>query len=126
LVWENLIRKIGEHPWVGSGFNKTLVYDNMIYVIAPAKHIHEGWTYNHNDFLSFGMYLGVPALICILWFAGSMIKRSWNSVMLIPALAIVLLCSFQMTMFDIGKASIILAIIVLIILHTTNKGEQYA
>jgi hypothetical protein len=125
LLWGAMIKDIISHPWVGMGFNKTLSFDNM-HLIKNIGGVVYGWTYNHNDFLNLGAFLGIPALIFSLCFAGSMSRRTFHSVMIIPVIALILLCFFQMTMFEIGKASIILVMLSLIIIHTLKKGERYA
>jgi hypothetical protein len=121
LVWGLMVKDIVKHPFVGSGFLQVLGFENMRYVI---KENHMGWTYNHNDFLSFTAFLGLPALVALGWFTVATLKRTVNSIAIIPAIGLILLCSFQMTMFEIGKASIILVMLSLIILHTIKEGER--
>jgi hypothetical protein len=118
LVWGELLSQIKHHPWIGSGFNHTLFPDNMIYVNLRAY----GWTFRHNDILSIGAYLGVVALLLIVWFLIQSIRKIGVSLWLIPFLTIVLTSFFQMTMFSPDKA-VICIVICAVCVKETYKGE---
>jgi hypothetical protein len=117
-VWGQMILDMVKHPLFGTGFNNTLMPDNMTYV-NNILNTEYGWLYRHNDFLSIGAYLGVPALIFIGLWVITLIKRTINSVYVIPILAIVLTCFFQMTVFDPDKA-----VICLVLTGICIKGEK--
>jgi len=109
-VWIQLCKEILKHPFVGSGFNKYLLPDNMIWVEKIGT-IEYGWLFRQNDYLSIGAFLGFPILIPIIGFISTLImkfKKSWK---IIPILSFVLVCFFQITMFEPYKAFIIVTIL---------------
>lgn len=96
-------------PWfaslIGRGFSRYLMgeytwVDKDVY----------GWVYNQNDLLHLGMCLGPLALIFALWFIIKTMKGIGLRLELIPFLAIMIACSFQLTMFTPEKAGICLII----------------
>jgi len=92
--------------WVfGNGFCKFL-WGNM--VSMPEKGWN--WLYRQNDILSFGNYLGVPALILLTFFILSSLKVIGKKPALIGFLAIVIICWFQMTMFYPDKGALCLLV----------------
>jgi hypothetical protein len=107
ILWRELIRQIIEHPIIGTGFNHTLYPDNMVWV----RENNYGWLWRHGDFLSIGAYLGISALLLVLWFTVDTLIKMGKSIYLIPILTIVLTSCFQMTMFSPDKAAICLVII---------------
>lgn len=94
LVWQQLIKGIKSHPFVGNGFCEYL-WGNMTW-IEPDKF---GWAYRHNDYLSIGGYLGIPALIFAAWFVIDTCLKIRIRPLLIVFMAIAITCFFQMTMF---------------------------
>jgi hypothetical protein len=118
-VWGKMIASICQHPFVGVGFNKYLNFDNMAYCSADKGRL--GWTYLHNDYLNIGTVLGVPALLAALFFVYEMISLSRKSYMVILLIAIALTSFFQITMFQIDKASIVLILIALAVVRAKNK-----
>jgi hypothetical protein len=117
VVWQELLWQIKEHPLVGTGFNRTLNPDNMVYV-RPDDY---GWLYRHNDILSLTAYLGIIAGILLLWFIAQSFKQIGTSIYLIPFLAIILISLFQMTFFTPDKGALCLLIGSISIMETYKK-----
>lgn len=114
-IFDNLLHQIVQHPFVGTGFNKTLSYDNMVF------HPYWGWLYRHNDYLSIGAFIGVASTLLIIAFIVSSLKRIRTSIYLIPFLIIVIMCMFQMTMFKVDKAISCILITSLCLAQTTRE-----
>jgi hypothetical protein len=122
-VWGQMIRSVSDHPWVGIGFNHYLTPDNMVFCHKLGLPYY-GWIYAQNDYLNLAMLLGVPALAGALWFTGEALwqaRRTWR-VVLVAALAVT--SCFQITMFQLDKASIILVILAWAIVQSKNKEEK--
>ena len=83
-------RLLGNYTWV----------DNDIY----------GWCYNMNDFLSLGKFLGPITIVLLIWFFTISIKKIGVQLALIPFMAIIIICNFQMTMYDPARAGLFLVI----------------
>ena len=120
LIWGKLWADIVSHPFVGTGFNKTLNPDHMIYVPEGLN----WWILRHNDFMSIGAYLGIPAIVFIVWFAISLLKKTRLTIWFIPIMSLILLCTFQMTMFEAAKAMSCLLIIGITVINTEDKDEK--
>jgi hypothetical protein len=117
FVVEELSRQISAHPFVGTGYNKTLSYDNML--LSPVM----GWVYRHNDFLSIATYIGIPALVFLVVFIGEVFFNTKGTAFMIIPLAFVITCFCQMTAFYAEKA---LAIIILTGWSVVKSKERYA
>jgi len=120
-AWVELLRNIKEHPFVGSGFNHTLLPDNMIWVKKIGT-VTYGWIWAHNDYLNLASYLGVITLIFMAWFITETLKRIGKTVYLIPFLTIVIASCFQITMFFPDKAAICI-VVAAVCITKTYKGE---
>lgn len=96
-------------PWLasifGGGFENTI---NNKYMWVDKDLF--GWSYMQNDFLHFGQCLGPVALILLAWFIIDCFRKIGCSVYAIPFLTVVLICFFQLTMWQPGKAGIYLLI----------------
>jgi len=104
-VWKQLCKEIAKHPWVGSGWYHGLEHpNNMLWVEGQDW----GWLWRHNDWLSLAAYLGIPALIFVLWFFIVSAKRIGIRPALIPLLTIGIMSFFQMNFFRIERAPIYL------------------
>lgn len=106
-VWAQLLREIRNHPIVGNGFNNTLYPDNMIWVSKIGDVVY-GWLFRYNDFLSIGAYLGVMALLAVIWFTAVSMRQIGVSWYLIPFLTVVIGCFFQTAFFQSDTASVCL------------------
>ena len=103
-IWLDLILKIKEHPFVGSGYNKLLIPDNLVNI----KTWGNTWLYRHNDPLSLLAYIGVFAIIPIVMFVRELLVRFKGTWFIAPTVAICALCAIQVTFIFGDKASIIL------------------
>jgi len=103
-VWWDLILRIKEHPFVGSGFNKLLVPDNLIVV----KTWGSTWLYRHNDFLSLMAYIGAFAIIPIVMFIRELFIRFKKTWFVAPLVAFCALCLFQITFIYADRVIVIL------------------
>lgn len=111
-VMKALVLQIINHPFIGNGFNKTLNYDNMIFL--QDKQL---WLWRYNDFLNIGSYLGIIGLICAIMFVyGETVKLS--GIKLVITFAMILIMSFQSIMFFVDKAVAYLFITGLFIYNT--------
>ncbi len=116
-LWKVLLLKIKEHPFIGHGFNHTLSPDNMTF------HQYWGWLYNHNDYLAIASYLGIFATLFIAIFILVTIRKIGINLYLPLFLTLTIVPFFQMTMFDIDKATGFLLMTVLCITQTHFKEE---
>lgn len=107
-----LLRQIWENFWVGTGFNRFLTPDNLVWVRQIGR-LEYGWLYRHNDFLSITAFMGIPILLGVTMFLGELFDRIRYTPWVIMFTAIILMCCFQITMFLPDKALIILSSIVL-------------
>lgn len=119
LVWKQLLIEITKHPFVGSGFDKGLKHPEGMIWIEQGMY---GWIFRHNDYLSIGAYLGVLATILIVWFVIDALWKIKNRAVLIPFLAISIMCFFQMTMFHIPRAGVYILIGALCIKQVTKEA----
>lgn len=107
-VWKDLLFIIKQHPFIGTGFNRYLSADNMIWV-KLINGINYGYIFRHNDYLSIAAFLGLPILIPI----GMFLKQLWQdfrrTYFFIPVLTMMLLCFVQMTMFKADRALFVIA-----------------
>ncbi len=104
-VWKQLLLEIKKHPFVGSGFYHELGHpNNMIWVEQDGY----GWLWRHNDWLSLAAFLGILALVFMLWFYISSIRKIGIRLALIPILAIGIMSCFQLNMFHLDRASVYL------------------
>lgn len=106
-IWIELMREWTEHPFVGSGFNKYFIPDNVTW-IRQIGTVTYGWLYRHNDPLSIGAFLGSPILIPLFMFLKDLFHRFKRSVYVIPFMAFLILCCFQITFFRADKALIVI------------------
>ena len=115
-IWWETLRLIKRHPFLGSGFNQTVMPDGLIPVGLW------GWVYMHNVFLTVWHSLGIVALIAALWFVVASIKQIGKTIYLIPFLFVVLLCNFKETMLIPERAAICVVIMACCI-RLTKKGD---
>lgn len=96
-------------PWLasifGSGFENS-IYNKYMWVDKDKY----GWIYMQNDILHLAQCLGPIALILMAWFLIDSFKKIGSSIFLIPFLTVFLICSFQLTMWQPGKAGVYLII----------------
>lgn len=116
FVIKELLNQIKLHPLVGSGFNKGLNPDHMVYIHENATH----WIFRHNDYMSICSYLGIPALILIIWFSIECLVKS-KGVYKFIVLGTIFLCLFQMTMFDTVKAVSCIILLSVCLLESLKK-----
>ena len=119
-IWGQLVSDIIKHPFVGEGFCKYL-WGNMTWAVHGG--VVYGWIYRHNDYLGLGAYLGIPSMVCVIWFVVNTIKRIGVRILLIPFLTIAIACCFQMIMFFPDKGAICLMVMALC-LTGTYKEER--
>jgi len=115
-IMGELVRQIIQHPFVGSGFNKTLSPDNMIFLDKQQL-----WLWRYNDFLNLGAQLGIVALFCSLFFISGILSRIRANWHLILAITMILIMSSQSIMFFADKAVTYLFLTGLIILNSYKK-----
>jgi len=108
-LWIELLKRIGEHPFVGQGFNHTLQPDSMIWIRQIGAVVY-GWIYAHNDYLHLASCLGFIVLPLLCWFVVETIRRIGNTIYLIPFLTIAIASFFQITMFLPNKAALCLVV----------------
>lgn len=106
-----LLKQIGESYWIGTGFNRFLTPDNLVWV-RQIGNFEYGWLYRHNDFLSITAFMGVPILLGIIIFLKELFDRIRYTPWVVMFTAIILMCLFQITMFLPDKALIIIACMV--------------
>lgn len=110
-LWIDMFKSCLEHPIIGHGFNKLLTPDNMKLSLSWGS----TWLFIHNDYLNamniFGFLVIVP-ITMFLYQVVSILRRSWY---IAPVIGIIILCFFQMTMFDGNKALSIIACLALAI-----------
>lgn len=83
-----------------------------------------GWVHRQSDFLSFGECLGPIALVILIWFLIRSIRRIGIQPALIMFMTIILVCFFQLTMFDPAEAGVCLAIGALCIWEGRKKEDS--
>ena len=103
-VWGEMLSQIKNHPFVGSGFNKLLLPDNMMVISTWGN----TWLYRHNDPLSLMAYVGVFAIIPIVLFIKELSTRFKRTWFIAPLVAVVVLCSFQVTFIFPTRVAVIL------------------
>lgn len=135
-VWKELIEYIKHPPFigsvfienyrnsslsfiVGSGYNKLVIPDNLIVIKAWGN----TWLYRHNDILSLMSYIGVFALIPIVLFVKELFVRFRPKWYIIPLVAVITLCSFQITFIYPERVAIILLGLSWCYVESDNKGE---
>jgi len=121
LVWGQLIKEIWLKKIVGSGFYHGLEHPNEMIWVSQGNY---GWLWRHNDYLSIGAYLGIPAMIFIIWFLFSTIKKIHIRLALIPILIIAIMSFFQMNMFKVERAGTFLLIGALCLRTGLEKKEE--
>ena len=114
-LWNALMDRIIERPFIGYGFNRTLLPDNMTF------HSYQGWLYNHNDYLALGSFLGIFIVIFLIVFILITIKKIGITPYFPLFLILIIVPFFQMTMFNIDKAVGYLLMTVLCITQTHFK-----
>jgi hypothetical protein len=103
-IWLEALRLIKQHPFLGRGFNQTVMPDGLIPVGVW------GWVYVHNVFLTVWMSLGIIGLIAVLWFIIDCLRSIKKTVYLIPFLFIVFLCNFKEIMLLPERALIVIVV----------------
>jgi hypothetical protein len=116
-VWIELLRQMQEHPFVGSGFNKFLTPDNLTWIRQIGAVVY-GWIYRHNDYLSIAAFIGTPVLLTIGLFITEVFNRLKKNWLVVPFMAIVIMCFFQITMFSSEKAFLLITGTALLIWDT--------
>ena len=108
---------IALHPFVGQGFNRLLVPDNMLISTSWGK----TWLWMHNDYLNLIRILGISAIIPIALFIKTMLKRVRDSFYLIPVLGIAILCFVQATVMQGDRALAVMCILALAYVETYKE-----
>jgi hypothetical protein len=121
LMFKELIKDILSHPFIGTGFNKTLNPDNMKFIIEGRN----GWLWRYNDTISLGAYIGIFAIICLVWFMIETVRKIGFNYHLVIFLTIILISSFQMTVFFVEKAVSCLLLTGLCLVQSYPKEEKY-
>ena len=116
-VWIELSRQVLEHPFVGSGFNKSLSPDNMVWV-REIGHVVYGWLWRQNDYLSITAFLGLPIIFPIVMVLKGLFNRFRRFSFVLPFLAFCICSFFQITMFQPEKALPIIAMTALFYVET--------
>lgn len=122
-VIKQILSLIFRHPFVGTGFNKTLSPDNMIQV----PHITNNapvWLWRYNDFLNITSQLGILAFICCVFFIMGTARKIGKEPRLILFIAMVLMMSAQSIMPFVDKAVTYLLLTGLFIIESYKKEEQ--
>lgn len=117
-IMSDLIKQIIQHPFVGSGFNKTLSPDNMVFLDKQQL-----WLWRYNDFLNLGAQLGILALILCAGFAIENLRRIKINIHLILAITMILIMSAQSIMPFVDKAVTYIFLTGLFIVSSYKKEE---
>ncbi len=108
-------------PWTasiwGAGFPQFI---NKTYTWVDRDNF--GWVHRQNDLLSLGDFIGPIAVIFVVWFLINSFKQIGIRPVLIAFMTVILICSFQLTMFDPGEAGVILAIGTLALTEGIKRG----
>ncbi len=116
-IWKACIKEIIEHPFIGRGFNYTIMPDGL-FEVGQWK-----WVYRHNDYLYIWSALGIVAFISVVWWTIDCLRRIGKTIYLIPFLMLVLLCNFKETMLIPERAAIVIVICACCVKATIQKGE---
>jgi hypothetical protein len=116
-VWVELCRQIAEHPFIGSGYNKLLLPDDMVWVREISK-VTYGWLWRHNDYLSISAFIGLPVLLPIVMILKGIFIRLQRFAYIIPFTAFCICPLFQITMFQVEKALPIIVLTALFYVET--------
>jgi hypothetical protein len=116
-VWIELGKQILEHPLVGSGFNKSLDLDNMVWIRQIGAVVY-GFLWRHNDYLSITAFLGLPILLPIVMVLRGLFIRFKSFAYIAPFMAFCICSFFQMTMFQPEKALPIIVLTALFYVET--------
>jgi hypothetical protein len=108
--WIELGRQIMEHPFVGTGYNKTLIPDNMMWIRQIGNVVY-GWLWRQNDYLSIASFLGLPILIPIAMFLKDLFMRFRKFAYVVLFMAFCLTSFMQITMFVPEKALIVITLL---------------
>ena len=120
-VWKQLYKEICKAPLFGSGWPNTLAHpDHMIWV----EQNNYGWIWRHSDYFSLGAYIGIPAMLFLIWFVLSSAKKIGIRLALIPFAAIAIMSIFQFNMFRLERASIFLLTGAICLTAGVKKGER--
>ena len=106
-AWKELCYLISLHPFIGAGFNKVVGPDNYILVYNDARTVIMNCLHRQNDYLSLAQYVGIPILIGVAMFIKEGIARLKNSFLIVPFIAICVLCFVQMTLFWADRALVV-------------------
>jgi len=117
-IWLAALKEIKKHPFLGIGFNQSVMPDGLFYVQGW------NWVYVHNIFLTVWTSLGIVGLIAALWFVIDCLRHIKNTIYLIPFLFIILLCSFKETMLLPERAVICIIVMACCVRLTIKKGED--
>lgn len=114
-IWIASLKEIKQHPFLGIGFNQTVMPDGL-FPVEPW-----GWVYKHNVFLTIWSSLGIVALIAIIWFVVDSLRQIGKTIYLIPFLFLVLFCNMKETMLIPERAGIVIVILACCIRGTLKK-----
>lgn len=73
-IWPKVAARILEHPLVGKGFGREVM--KKAYPDLLSQKYSEVW-HAHNVFLNYGMSMGVPGVIAILWLFFALLRSFW-------------------------------------------------
>jgi len=113
-----MLNKILQHPFIGTGFNKTLTPDSFMLV----DYQKYGPVMKHNDYGALGMALGIMPVIAVIIFLCRTYSKIYKSKLSILLLMVMIAPFFQSTMFNAYNAVVFLTIIGVCL----AKGELHA
>ncbi len=116
-IWLACLKNIKQHPFIGYGFNDTVMPDGLFRVGSW------NWVYRHNNYLYIWEALGVVAFIAVLWWTVDCARRIGKTVYLIPFLFLVFLCNLKETMLLPERAVVVIVIAACCIKSTLKKGD---
>lgn len=103
-IWMACLREIKQHPFIGYGFNDSVMPDGLFKVGSW------NWVYRHNDYLYIWSALGIVAFIAVIWWTIDCLMKIGKTVYLIPFLFLVFLCNMKETMLIPERAAICIVI----------------
>lgn len=74
-TWSAVTARILEHPLTGKGFGREIMkkaYPDLLSAKFPAV-----W-HAHNVFLNYGMSMGIPGMVALLWLFFALLRKFWQ------------------------------------------------
>lgn len=107
VIWIDMFHKIKEHPFVGTGFNKTLISPDMMWVDYQSY----GYVLKHNDYGALAMNLGIIPVIILGVFLVRIYLKIYKQKIAIPFLAFCICSFFQSTVYSVYHDVVISSIV---------------